>query len=193
MSIIKKIDYFLWKNEWIDAYVYKVYDGDTIKIIYSKYNKYLSNSPNHQNGSFIYNINPDDYLKVSIRLIGVDTPEIRPKKSKYSKLSVFDKLELVKLEKVASIKIRDDILPMLLGKIIKVRMIKNDKYGGRVLGDIIIQHNYADFEDIPEDISGSTEIMLSDYLIYKKYAKVYNGNEKSPWTKKELEFIINSN
>ena len=57
---------------------------------------------------------------------------------------------------------------------IKVYCICWDKYGGRIIGNIYYNG-----------------INISDELISKNYAKLYDGkSKKEEWQKDELEFII---
>lgn len=83
--------------------VVKVYDGDTITI--------ASRLPG---SNIIY--------RFSVRLAGIDTPEIRTSNS---------------VEKERAIFVRDKLHGLLFGKIIDLQNISLDKYG-RVLADIYL-------------------------------------------------------
>lgn len=133
------------RNQLIDARVFKVYDGDTCSIIFAV-------------GASV--------MKTSIRVMGVDCPEIRPKDPSQS-------AELKKLEKEAGAKCRDFVASQILEKVVKVKLLDNDKYGGRMLGEIYIM------------LDGS-EVSLTSALIDRGYAKPYKGEKKTPWTKEEL-------
>jgi micrococcal nuclease len=87
--------------------VVKVYDGDTITIA-SK----LTNDKN----SIIY--------RFSIRLKGIDSPEIKSKVEKEKKLAEIS---------------RDALHSLIYGKIITLKNINTEKYG-RVLADIYIEN-----------------------------------------------------
>lgn len=86
-----------------NAKVIKVYDGDTIWVAI-KYN--------HK------------YVKIKVRLLGIDTPEIRTKS-----------LE----EKEKGILARDYLSNLILNKIVKLHCDKFDKYG-RLLGKIYFKN-----------------------------------------------------
>lgn len=89
--------------------VIKVYDGDTITI--------ASVLPN----------TTEPIYRFSIRLNGIDTPEIRGKTQE---------------EKELAIQVRDALAEKIYGKMVELRNVGNEKYG-RVLADI-----YLDGENI---------------------------------------------
>jgi endonuclease YncB( thermonuclease family) len=89
--------------------VIKVYDGDTITI--------ASVLPN----------TTEPIYRFSIRLNGIDTPEIRGKTQE---------------EKELAIQVRDALADKIYGKMVELRNVGNEKYG-RVLADI-----YLDGENI---------------------------------------------
>jgi micrococcal nuclease len=98
--------------------VVKVYDGDTITI--------ASRLPGN-----------DTIYRFSIRLAGIDTPEIKT---------------VNKMEKERAVFVRDKLYDLIFGKIVMLKNISIEKYG-RILADIyldvlhvneyMIQHNYA--------------------------------------------------
>jgi endonuclease YncB( thermonuclease family) len=99
--------------------VVKVYDGDTITI--------ASKLPNTE----------DPIYRFSIRLSGIDSPEIKGKTIK---------------EKELAKKSRDSLANLIEGKIVTLKNISTEKYG-RILADVflddlhvnvwMLQHNYA--------------------------------------------------
>jgi len=89
--------------------VIKVYDGDTITI--------ASVLPN----------TTEPIYRFSIRLNGIDTPEIRGKTQE---------------EKELAIQVRDALTEKIYGKMVELRNVGNEKYG-RVLAEI-----YLDGENI---------------------------------------------
>lgn len=110
---------------------FKVIDGDTISIINNK---------------------PDlSHLPLSIRLLNIDTPEIKGKCDKEKKLALEAR------------KFVHNIVNNPKNKI-TYNLVKNDKYGGRVLGYI-----YVNGED------------LSKIMIANKLARSYDGKKKSNW------------
>ena len=108
--------------------VIKVYDGDTITIASRLPGLY--NSP-------IY--------KFSVRLNGIDTPEMTGKDDD---------------EKEIAIKARDALTAKILGKEIRLEIIKTEKYG-RLLTDIYL---------------GNTHV--NKWMIEERYALVYDGGKK---------------
>lgn len=139
LSKDKEVENVPRMNKIIKAKVIDVYDGDTCKVIYR------------------YGTKP---IKISIRIQGIDTPEIKTPN---------------KYEKEAAIKIRDLVRKKILGKILYIKLIKWDKYGGRVVGDVFL--------------SGKKN-NLSNFLLSKNLAKPYTGNKKDTWTDYECKKII---
>jgi len=90
--------------------VIKVYDGDTITIAFK----------------LPYPESP--IYRKSVRLNGIDTPEIKGK-------GVSDK------EKVLAIRARDFLASLIMNKEIELRNISNEKYG-RILADIYLDDIY---------------------------------------------------
>lgn len=136
----KKVASFPWQNECLDCYVYKVYDGDTVKVL------------------FYYN---DLLFKYSIRIIGIDTPEL---------------LRCSTLEKQAGIKVKYYLKNLIEHKMVKIYCFNFDKYGARLDGNI-----YYNGTNISEE------------LVNKKYAKLYDGkSKKEEWSKEDLEYILNN-
>lgn len=109
-----------------NAYVVKVYDGDTITIV----------AP-------VLNSKNNDIFKFSVRILGIDCPEIRSKNSD---------------EKDIAIKARDVATFILLHKHVILDNIQYDKYG-RVLATIFI------------DGENFSEIMLRNGLAYEYNGK----------------------
>lgn len=82
--------------------VIKVYDGDTITI--------ASKLP----------FNDSPLYRLSVRLNGIDTPEIKSKSED---------------EKICAKEVRDELAKLILNKIITLKNIKSEKYG-RILADV---------------------------------------------------------
>lgn len=138
---LKEIDYFVPNFEICKCI--KVYDGDSITVI-----AYLFN-----------NIKP---YKFTLRIDGVDTPEIR---SKNWKEKQFAKI------------VRDNLQEKILNKIIKVKIHKKDKYG-RLLATI-----YENIDNPGEDDKKIESI--NEWLVKNKYAKRYFGGTKEKWFDEE--------
>lgn len=134
------------KDNYILAKVLDVYDGDTITV------GYFSNKSSKS------------AFKIKVRLIGIDTPEIRTKNN---------------YEKEAAQFVKKYVENLISNKIIHLKIIKWDKFGGRVNG-------YVKY------MSTETNILkdLSSDLLEKNYAKFYNGTtKKEKWTNSEYKRI----
>ena len=134
------------KGVMIDARIVDVLDGDTFVVIYA-YGK--------------------EFLKSKIRLEGIDTPELHIKGERRL-------LPIGDLEKEAAEHVKKYLESEILGKILKLRISKFDKYGGRFIGMIFDEN----------------EISLTDDLAQKGYGRVYNGEKKEDWSREELEYIL---
>lgn len=99
-------------------------------------------------------------IKLNARIIGIDTPEIRG---------------ALPLEKEAAIVVRDEVSRLIEGKILPIKMVKWDKYGGRVDAHIFVEDG-----------------LLSTYLLNNRLAKPYDGGKKIPWEVEELLFILDN-
>ena len=146
---LKKLDVssvpnVILQNKSIRARVIDVYDGDTITVIFM-----LGDVP----------------VKYKIRLIGIDTPEIRSGKGKLA------------IEKDAAIKCQKFLSCIIHEQIVTLKIIDWDKYGGRLLGNVYTNINNN----------------ISNLLINLGYARPYDGGTKQPWTKEELIKILNIN
>lgn len=138
------------KGEIVLARVYNVYDGDTCSVIYEHGTKYIN---------------------LNIRVMGVDCPEINP--------TVSNDQSIKELEKEAAIFVRDKVRKMILDNDVRVKLIKWDKYGGRVVGAIFLPSKFE-----------NRWITLTEYLLSNDYGKPYSGNKKNDWTKKELYHLL---
>lgn len=142
----KNVQKFSLNGLCMDCKCVKVYDGDTITVV-GKSNQ-------------IYN---GQELIYNLRIIGIDTPEVRSKKLKEKKLAIF---------------VRDILKEMILNKMVQVEFGKFGKYGGRTLGNVwigetniakhLLDRGYANpydggkkipwFPNEPIEISDSREI-----------------------------------
>jgi len=148
--------------------------GEEVDILRSIDESCVSNVPNENQDSIakitkvydgdtctcIFLHNNQVPMKINIRLSEIDAPEI---KSDYE------------LERKAAMLVRDLVSYLILDKIVKVKISKWDKYGGRVIGDVYIP---------------DTDITISKYLLDKKLVKEYYGKKKELWTDNELNEII---
>ncbi len=87
----------------VSAKVIKVYDGDTFTVEAYPW--------------------PGLEAKASVRLNGVDTPEIRGK---------------CEVEKQKAIEAREFVKGLILGEVVQLENIKYGKYAGRVVADVIV-------------------------------------------------------
>jgi len=87
----------------ISAKVIKVYDGDTFTVEAYPW--------------------PGLEAKASVRVDGVDTPEIRGK---------------CDAEKQKAIEARDYVKGLILGEVVQLENVKHGKYAGRVVADVIL-------------------------------------------------------
>lgn len=122
---------------------------------------------------YVYDVYDGDTLKVlidykdvlfnlSVRLLDIDTPEISRCSEK---------------EKLAGLCVRDHLKVLLEHKVVRLRAIKWDKWGGRINGHVWVH------EDDDESVS--------DYLLQKGFAQPYDGTtKKSPWSVEQLNHII---
>lgn len=108
-------------------------------------------------------------LRWKLRVEGIDTPEIR---------------SVSELEKETALLIRDYLRNKLNEKNIKIRHVKWDKYGGRVVGELFMPNGKS----------------LADHLLYNRLAKPYDGGKKIGWkieelmvAKKNCEELVNKN
>jgi len=133
-------------------YVESVYDGDTITILVPIqthiYNMIGSNSVNFDSDS--NKSNKIYFNKIRLRLLGIDTPEIKPRKD------IPDRDNHIAKAKEA----KEFLSNQILNKIINVKFMSNDKYG-RPLANLY-QNN----------------ININELMIEKGYAKKYDGGTK---------------
>lgn len=123
-SVIKDIPRF--KPELKYAYVIKVYDGDTITII----------AP-------VLNVKNNRIFKFSVRIFGIDCPELRTKDT---------------MEKKYALKAKEFACDILLYKHIELKNVAYDKYG-RILASIYI------------DSKNYETLILQQGLAYKYFGK----------------------
>ena len=133
-------------------YVESVYDGDTITIIVPVkshiYNMVSQNKIDELSDN--NKLNTVYFNNIRIRLLGIDTPEIKPSKD------LPGRDEHIRKAKEA----KEFLSSHILGKVIRIEFLSNDKYG-RPLAKI-----YND------------NICLNDLMIEKGYAKKYDGGTK---------------
>lgn len=144
-----------------------VYDGDTLHVV------------------IIYLGIPH---KFTIRLLGIDTPEMRPRWNKQvmdddgntTTIRISD--EIHKLEKQAAVKSRNALKEYIWHKNLIVRFKKNDKFGGRILAELFV---VGDTHAPISDTSGGTNLFnsksvnsVNKWMIDNNHAVAYNGGKK---------------
>lgn len=136
-------------------YVESVYDGDTITLLVptklSIYNMCSSNT---------IDLNSDTNLsnkiilnKIKVRLYGIDTPELKPKKDLSNR-----EQHILKAKEA-----RDFLSGLILNKIIKVVFMSNDKYGRPLVKLYTLPY----------------KLYLNDLMVKKGFAKKYDGGKKN--------------
>lgn len=120
------------------AKVIDVYDGDTVTI-----------------QCCLVNDSTNTLYSLKVRIMGIDTPEIKTKNP---------------LEKELAAHIRDEMSKLLLGKTVYVKQSEATDKFGRILAHIILYR-----KDKPA-------INITDWLISQRYAVAYGGSTKSGWT-----------
>ena len=131
------------KDVPIKVVIYDVYDGDTVKFL-------MFCGPKCH-----------EVIKLSLRLLGIDTPELRSGQGRLPE------------EKIAGEMARKRLAELIgFGKEVLTTIIIRDwdKFGGRVLGDIILP-------------SGKSVV---EVLIAEGYGRLYIGDKKEPWTMEDF-------
>ena len=136
-----KVKRFSFEGIKTYAKVAKVYDPDTITIVFEYFGQ---------------------MLKLSMRLNGIDAPELKSK--------IKDESDACK----KGIKLMNDLL---LDKIVFVELDKYDKYG-RILGIV------NTIEPIKDGL-----VCVNEYLLKYNYVRVYGGEKKLEWTQQELDNV----
>ncbi|MCY3814944.1 MAG: thermonuclease family protein [Gammaproteobacteria bacterium] len=92
-----------------------------------------------------------------VRVLGVDTPEIRGS---------------CEIEKSLAVMARDYVRTLLIDKTVRLTQIENDKYGGRVLARVY----FWEYE---------TWVELANRLIEQHMGRVYDGGTRPDWCPEE--------
>lgn len=141
----ENVDSVPFKDKRIKVKVTSVYDGDTCTVLVNL-------------GTY--------FLKMKLRILGVDAPEIKVRGSDGSKLD--------ELQERAGAHVRDVLTKIIDQQVVEVIFRKWDKFTGRILAELFLP-------------SGES---LKDWLLSKGYAKEYDGKKKSPWTQVQLRKIL---
>jgi endonuclease YncB( thermonuclease family) len=137
----KDLPFFNFHNIKTKAKIIDIYDGDTITIIF------------YHNNSFI---------KYKARLIGYDSPEMKPLKT----------IENRDLHKKCAIMVKEILCNKILNKIVDIEFQEEDDKYGRLLCKIYYENE-----------------CINDYMIKNGFGKTYDGNKKSIFTLEDLNKI----
>jgi endonuclease YncB( thermonuclease family) len=132
------VGFIIFKDAFANPYNYKVVkvsDGDTVQFEAPFMQQYLGLKP-----------------VLALRVLGVDTPEKGGRAQCPSENELAQKASAFTKDAVAK------------AKVIQFEIKDHDKFGGRVLGDVIIDGQ-----------------RLSELLIKNGYARAYFGEKKQSW------------
>ena len=130
-----------FEGQVIPARIDEVYDGDTVHVIIM-----LSDFP----------------LKISVRLVGIDCPEVRKGKG----VTDQEKNVGLRIKKYAKRLFKDQ-------QICDIKLTDKDVYCSRFVGEVYLN-------------DGSS---MSQHMLTQGLAKPYKGDKKTPWTEEELDRI----
>ena len=130
--------------------VVKVYDGDTITVA----------TPLDYTRAPIYHF--------SVRLRGIDSPEIRGKE---------------KAEVIVATKARDALSAKVLNQMVFLQNIDTEKYG-RVLADV-----YLEVSGSGSGPGAAKKQSISGWMLENNYAVAYNGGSNAAWNSSSLSHI----
>lgn len=134
------------------ARVVDVYDGDTVTIVF-----YFQDHP----------------IKDSFRMLGYDSPEMKP-------LKTIPNRDLhIQAARVARKYLHDTIID----QIVWVHFVQEEKYG-RLMGELFMIDPHH-----PNYFTGK-EKSINATMIQKGFGKPYNGGHKEDFTVSELEHIL---
>lgn len=142
----------MFKGKRVTVKTIKVYDGDTITVLIP--------------------IGTGDFAKTKIRIMGVDSPELKVKRTSGM---TRDQLEMAVLEEQAGDVVREKVSKLLLNKEIEIKVVGPDKYN-RLVGAVYLKTQKYE--------------TLTEYLLANNLGKAYGGGFKGEWTRVELQAII---
>ena len=150
LKVAEKKDFkdFSFDGKIRTAKCVSVYDGDTCRVVF-----YLNEPPLITNSEEC-----EQPVMASVRLLGIDTPELRTKSEKEKELAKKAKARLIKLI-------------MNPDQLITVQFDKNDKYG-RPLATLYTKRNSSVYE---------FDKSVNAQLISEGHAKSYLGGTKESW------------
>ena len=129
---------------WHLAKLISVYDGDTVKLVFNFHST---------------------IIKVNLRILGIDTPEIKSKNN------------IIHLAGIRCKKIVEELLES--DDIFPCYFMCEDKFGGRIVGDLFFKHN-------------DKYTKLSTYMLEHKIAVPFDGKNAKITDSEWEEFITSS-
>jgi len=158
-STLSQVDFesiplFTFEGQTVTAKICHVHDGDTVTIgfdLLATLSTTNSNNKRHH------------YVKFNMRLLGLDAPEVKLKKTAPHR----------ELEMKAGALVRDVLAQRIDTKLVKVHFRGKDKYG-RLMGTITQRDG----------------IDINAWLIEQKLAKPYAGKKKESWNVEELRDVV---
>ena len=136
------------------AKVIDVYDGDTVTIVF-----YFQDIP----------------IKDTFRMIGYDSPEIKPRKDMQNR----------NLHITAAKYVKEFLKNKLLNQIVWVKFSQEEKYG-RLMGNMYLINPNSKNKFI------GNEDCINELMVVNGYGKQYGGGRKSEFTDIELNNIIDT-
>lgn len=146
---------FTFNGTITKAKVVDVYDGDTVTIVFYHH---------------------DVPVKYHFRMLGYDSPEMKPKKTAPHR----------ELEIQAGQVAKQQMIILTQNKLVWVRFTKEEKYG-RLMGELF------DIDVNSPDHFQGTENNINEYMIKNGFGKPYHGAKKESFTEKELHAIVRKN
>lgn len=170
------------KPQYWEGKIVSVYDGDTMTA------QLLVPSPFERHGWVSVPLDPTEsgsrpielYLERSLRLRGLDAPEVKNYKSNANG----------PLEKQAGEMVRDVVTILVENRQCRLQAYGNEKFG-RMLCEVYPLGLDDIFAYPSQDNCGQFLGSLNEWLLQQKLAKPFDGkNKRPPWTDRELQLII---
>lgn len=170
------------KPQYWEGKIVSVYDGDTMTV------QLLVPSPFEGHGWMSVPLDPTEsnsrpielYLERSLRLRGLDAPEVKNYKSNANG----------PLEKQAGEMVRDVVTMLVDNRPCRLQAYGNEKFG-RMLCEVYPLGLDDIFAYPSQDNSGQFLGSLNEWLLQQKLVKPFDGkNKRPPWTDRELQLII---
>ena len=151
-----EIELFTYRNTTYDCIIAPedIYDGDTVKVVI---------------------IRNDEVIKLSLRLSGIDSPELKPRLVKVPDVMTSEQEEEIRyaqnqrtLQVLHAKQSRDALRDYIQNKRLQVDFMGEGKFG-REIGVLYVVNSNGERENINE------------WMIKNKYAREYIGKKREPW------------